>query len=94
MPLFACWLAATRAGADTFYISRDPQTEEILLWQNAPTYESPARYSGHDIDSFVIDAGNGDDTLTLDNSDGDPLRSDALIFNGGTGNDSLVFTGP
>ncbi|HEV8603915.1 MAG TPA: hypothetical protein VGQ99_01035 [Tepidisphaeraceae bacterium] len=81
-------------GSDTFYIRRDPETDDILLWQNTALEENPTRYPGHDIDSFEINAGDGDDTLTLDNSDGDPLRSDALIFNGGTGEDTLVFTGP
>ncbi len=81
-------------GSDTFYIRNDPETDEILLWHNTALEDNPARYSGHDIDSFVIDAGNGDDTLTLDNSDGDPLRSGALVFHGEGGNDTLVFTGP
>jgi Ca2+-binding RTX toxin-like protein len=69
---------AVGAGANTN--QRDNTTIEILL----------SAMTG----SFTVNAGAGDDTLTLDFTNGNPIPAGGLIFNGGAGgNDKLLVIG-
>jgi hypothetical protein len=46
-------------------------------------------YDRYDTDSLIINASAGDDSLTLDLSNGNPLRDDIFTFNGGDGADGI-----
>ena len=59
--------------------------------RNGETIESAHIWN---VDSLTIDTGAGNDTLTLDDSNGNPSTAGVLIFNGGAGdNDKLAVIG-
>ncbi|HEV8605355.1 MAG TPA: hypothetical protein VGQ99_08320 [Tepidisphaeraceae bacterium] len=75
--------------ADTFYIRSDEEYQNIQLWVNANSATDAHTYDRYDTDSLIINASAGDDSLTLDLSNGNPLRDDIFTFNGGDGADGI-----
>ena len=86
------------AAADALYVRLHPDAQSfpdtIQVFaghsaQGTPLHQLPRR----DLGSFTIRGGGGDDTLTIDLTHGNPLRSGALRFAGGAGNDRIVLIG-
>jgi hypothetical protein len=54
---------------------------------------APIKIPSVQITSLVIDGDLGDDTLTIDFTNGNPIPAGGLFFNGGGGNDTINFIG-
>jgi hypothetical protein len=85
-------LAGT-ADNDNYTLRLDPSGSFIDVYVNCPTSGLPTyQIAREGFASLTIDAGQGDDTLTIDGSNG-TFATDGIVFKGGSGNDTLNIIG-
>ena len=81
------------AGDDAITLRRAPDGG-LNVWLNAPTSGSPTYvYPAGTFGRITIDAGDGDDRVTLDHAAGDPASTHGIAFLGGSGSDELTILG-
>jgi len=80
---------------DNFVISRDSAggTEVSLNGQNAWFDPITAGFQGTPLNSITLDGLSGNDSFTVDYSNGDPIPAGGMTINGGFGTNTLTATG-
>ena len=80
---------------DNIVISRDSAggTEVSLDGQDAWFDPGASNFIGTPLKSITINGLSGDNNITIDYSNGNPIPSGGLTINGGTGNDTLIALG-
>ncbi|MFI5377902.1 MAG: fibronectin type III domain-containing protein [Tepidisphaerales bacterium] len=82
------------AGNDNWYIRRSPTDADVVQIYNAASVTgTPRTCTRSQLRSLIINAGAGDDTVTLDYSHGSPLKDGALLFNADAGQDTVKLAG-
>jgi hypothetical protein len=86
------WVAGTDA-ADSIILRRSSDKLTFQVFDNVPTTGSPSYTAPvSTLGQFRIDGGAGDDTVTLDFSNGVPFTTVGFSYTGGSGSNSLVLT--
>jgi hypothetical protein len=77
--------------ADSYYLRVGP-SNITQLYRNDPTFSGPPEFTfpGNGLDQLVINAGAGNDSLTIDLPTGLGLPSAGIIFNGDVGDDTIT----
>ena len=80
---------------DSIVISRDSAggTQVTLDGQTAWFDPSSGNFQGTALNSININGLTGNNTITIDYSNGNPIPGGGLTINGGSGNDTLIATG-
>jgi hypothetical protein len=81
------------SGSDSIYVKSDPTN--INIWINHDPASDPADVTRTvaSITSISVNGGLGDDTLTLDFTNGNPIPTGGLTLDGSAGNDLLKVIG-
>ena len=73
--------------ADSYTLRLDPTGTYLQFFQNLPTTGDPSFALKRDlVTSLVFLGGNGDDVLTIDMSNGSPIPTNGVVYDGGTQN--------
>ncbi|HSV12730.1 MAG TPA: FG-GAP-like repeat-containing protein [Tepidisphaeraceae bacterium] len=80
------------SGDDTIYLNMDAAGQNLQVWINASTSGAPtATYPVSGFNAVVVNAGDGNDTVTLDLTNGAIAAANGITVNGGNGTgDSLI----
>lgn len=88
------------SGDDDYTVGLSSGGATVLVWENDPT-SGPATYSFAssllaltNFSVYSFSTLGGDDTLTIDYTNGDPLGSGGILFNGGANSDTLIINAP
>ncbi|HEV8605303.1 MAG TPA: lamin tail domain-containing protein [Tepidisphaeraceae bacterium] len=84
-----------QGGVDNYYLRLGPNNT-AQLYRNDPTFSGPPEFSfpRDGLDQLIIDAGGGNDSLTIDLPGGSGLPASGIIFNGDIGNDTVNILSP
>ena len=84
-----------QSGADNYYLRPGPNNTS-QLYRNDPTFTGPPDFvfPRDGLDQLIINAGGGNDTLTIDLPSGVGLPASGLLFNGDVGDDAINILSP
>jgi hypothetical protein len=80
------WSAGTE-NADVYRVALDANTQDYQIFLNDDT--TPAFLAGQGTSKIVLGGAAGDDSLTIDLTNGNPITPQGLIFDGGIDNDTI-----
>jgi hypothetical protein len=83
------------AGNDTYTVRLDPSGKFVQFFENNPsmTGQPDLTVGKASLRTIVVNGNAGNDTVVLDFTNGNPLSSAVIQFDGGDGNDTLRITG-
>ncbi len=82
------------SGADTYYVEVDPASNYTEVFDNTPSTGDPTYlFSPTALSPLTINGSGGNDSLTIDFSNGNPLTPAGVSFDGGAGANSLAVIG-
>jgi hypothetical protein len=84
-----------QSSADSYYLRLGPNNT-TQVYRNDPTFSGPPEFifTPSALDQLLINAGGGNDSLTIDLPAGVGLPSSGLIFNGDVGDDTINILTP
>src|SRR5689334_15374712 len=73
-------------GNDTYLVRLDPGGSSVQVYENQPNLSLPPTFSAprSAVQSIAINGNAGDDGLTIDFSNGNPIPAGGLSFDGGS----------
>jgi hypothetical protein len=82
------------AGNDSYHVRLNAGGSLLEIFENTPTSGSPTfSISRSSVDQLTINGNLGNDTLTVDFANGNPMPAGGLFYNGGGGTDRLRLQG-
>jgi hypothetical protein len=71
------------AGAnDTYFVRLSSDGKNLQVWENIPTTNTPFSTPLASVNKLIVNGHRGNDTLTVDFSNGDPMPAGGLEYNG------------
>jgi len=80
-------------GSDNYRVALDPTGTAVQVFQDVSPATPSYSFALAELSSLSFDALGGNDTLTIDCSNGSPVPAGGLTYNGGEGNNTLRLTG-